>query len=384
MSGSSEYAGRPSGFAIPAHVRAIPPYVQGREPSSVAREYGLDESRLIIMASNENPLGMSDKAREALLRFSGNPGRYPDSDGVLLKEAIANKLAIDPSWIMLGNGSSDLLEMIARSSLERGRNAIISQYAFSVYRAAIQMTSGECVTIPARDFGHDLEAMLDTINAATAVVYLANPNNPTGTYFSEHAFERFLRAVPEQILVVLDEAYREYLEPGERFKSLDMLQRFPNLVLTRTFSKAFGLAGLRIGFAVARPELVATMNKVRTPYHVNMLGQVTARAAIGDVDFVERSRLLNSSGMDFLTAEFDRAKLHYVPSKGNFVMVEVGDGEGVHRQLLARGIIVRPMRPYGLPGWLRVSIGLREENEAFIRALHAVSSHSVAAGSAAI
>jgi len=355
----------------PAYVRAIAPYRAGRPISEVAREYGLDEARIVKLASNENPLGMPESARRAMLAAVEDLGRYPDPNGFELKGVLSQRLGVPADWLTLGNGSNDILELVAHALLQPGASAVYAQYSFQVYELATQETGARAIVVPARDFGHDLPAMRAAIAPDTRVVFIANPNNPTGTFLPAAEIEAFLASVPSEVVVVLDEAYNEYLDPSLRFEATQWVRRFPNLVLSRTFSKAYGLAGLRVGYAVAQPALTDLMNRVRQPFNVNTIAQAAAVAALQDTAFLERSRALNAQGVAMLSALFDELGLSYVPSYGNFVLVKVGDGAAVNEKLLRAGVIVRPVGNYGLPEWLRVSVGLPAENEAFATALRA-------------
>ena len=355
----------------PEYVRKIAPYQAGKPIGELAREYGLDEASIVKLASNENPLGMPESARRAMMAAMDELGRYPDSNGFDLKAEIARRYAVPQDWITLGNGSNDILEIAAHALLQPGESAVYAQYSFVVYALATQAVGARAIVVPARDFGHDLDAMRAAIEPDTRLVFIANPNNPTGTFAPAQAIEAFLASVPPDVVVVLDEAYNEYLDPGLRFDSTQWVRRFPNLILSRTLSKAYGLAGLRVGFALAQPELTDLMNRIRQPFNVNSLAQAAAIAALGDADFLERSYEINRQGKARLQTAFDALGLQYVPSHGNFVLVRVGDAAAVYERLLRAGVIVRPVAGYGLPEWLRVSIGLPEENERFLAALPA-------------
>jgi len=355
----------------PSYVRAIAPYRAGRPISEVAREYGLDEARIVKLASNENPLGMPDSARRAMLAAAGDLGRYPDANGFELKAALSGRLDVPADWLTLGNGSNDVLELVAHAMLQPGLSAVYSQYSFQVYELATQETGARAIVTPARAFGHDLDAMRAAIAPDTRVVFIANPNNPTGTFLPAADIEAFLASVPPHVVVVLDEAYNEYLAPSLRFDPTRWVARFPNLVLSRTFSKAYGLAGLRVGYAVAQPALTDLLNRVRQPFNVNSIAQAAAVAALADTEFLERSRALNAEGLAVLSAAFDALGLPYVKSYGNFVLVRVGDAQAINEKLLRAGVIVRPVGNYGLPEWLRITVGLASENETFLAALRA-------------
>ena len=356
----------------PEYVRNIAPYQAGKPISELAREYGLQAERIIKLASNENPLGIPDSARAAMAAAVDDLGRYPDSNGFELKAAIAQRYAVPPDWITLGNGSNDILELAAHSLLQPGSSAVYSQYSFAVYALATQETGARAIVVPARDLGHDLDAIGAAIGADTRLVFIANPNNPTGTFLPAEAIAGFLATVPRDVVVVLDEAYNEYLDPALRFDSTRWLHQYPNLIISRTFSKAYGMAGLRVGFGLAQAELTDLMNRVRQPFNVSSVAQVAAVAALDDAEFLQRSYELNRDGLALLQSAFARMGLEFVPSHGNFVLVRVGDAAAVYEGLLRAGIIVRPVANYALPEWLRVTVGLPEENRAFLAALSRV------------
>ncbi len=356
----------------PEYVRNIAPYQAGKPISELAREYGLQAERIIKLASNENPLGIPDSARAAMAAAVDDLGRYPDSNGFELKAAIAQRYTVPPDWITLGNGSNDILELAAHSLLQPGSSAVYSQYSFAVYALATQETGARAIVVPARDLGHDLDAIGAAIGADTRLVFIANPNNPTGTFLPAEAIAGFLATVPRDVVVVLDEAYNEYLDPALRFDSTRWLHQYPNLIISRTFSKAYGMAGLRVGFGLAQAELTDLMNRVRQPFNVSSVAQVAAVAALDDAEFLQRSYELNRDGLALLQSAFARMGLEFVPSHGNFVLVRVGDAAAVYEGLLRAGIIVRPVANYALPEWLRVTVGLPEENRAFLAALSRV------------
>ena len=353
----------------PDYVRKIAPYQAGKPISELAREYGLQEERIVKLASNENPLGMPDSARDAMLACVAELARYPDSNGFDRKGAIGRKYDVPGDWITLGNGSNDILELAAHAVLRPGESAMYAQHSFAVYALATQETGARAIVVPAKDLGHDLDAMLAAIEPDTRLIFLANPNNPTGTFVPAAQVEAFLAKVPADVVVVLDEAYNEYLAPALRFDSTKWLRRHPNLLISRTFSKAYGLAGLRVGFGLAQPELTDLLNRLRQPFNVNSMAQAAAVAALGDEAFLARSYEVNAQGLARLQSAFDAMGLRYVPSYGNFVLVHVGNGAAVYESLLRQGVIVRPVAGYGLPEWLRVSIGLPQENETFLAAL---------------
>jgi histidinol-phosphate aminotransferase len=353
----------------PAHVRAIAPYQGGKPIEELAREFGLDAASIVKLASNENPLGMPASARKAMVAAMEDLGRYPDSNGFALKSALAAKFDVALDWITLGNGSNDVLELAAAAVLAPGRSCVYAQHSFAVYALATQARGARAIVVPARALGHDLEAMAAAIADDTALVYIANPNNPTGTFVPAGEIEAFLRRVPTRVVVVIDEAYNEYLRPELRADSVAWVRQHPNLLVSRTFSKAFGLAGLRVGYGIAQPPLTDLLNRVRQPFNVNAAAQAAAVAALADLDFVARSYALNLDGMRQLTEAFEALKLEYVPSYGNFVLVKVGAAARVYHELLKRGVIVRPVANYDLPEWLRVSVGLPDENRRLLDAL---------------
>lgn len=353
----------------PAHIRAISPYQPGKPISELAREMGLAEGDIVKLASNENPLGMSEAAHKAAAAVLEDVARYPDGNGFELKSALSAKLGVGIEQIVLGNGSNDILELAARALLSPGASAVYAQYAFAVYPLATNATGARGIEVAARDHGHDLDAMAAAIAPDTRIVFVANPNNPTGTFLPGSAIEAFLQRVRQDVLVVLDEAYTEYLEPQQRYDSIGWVARFPNLLVSRTFSKAYGLAGLRVGYGVGQPGVIDLLNRVRQPFNVSSVALAAATAALGDEDFLVRSAALNSAGMRQLTDAFASLGLEWIPSAGNFVAVRVGDAAAVNRALLRQGVIVRPVAGYGMPEWLRISIGLPEENARCIEAL---------------
>jgi histidinol-phosphate aminotransferase len=358
------------------HVQAIAPYVGGRPISEVAREYGLDESKIVKLASNENPLGIPESAKQAMLMVASELGRYPDSNGFELKQVLSNRLGVPEDWITLGNGSNDILELTARAVAHAGDAVVFSKHAFAVYPLATQAIGAKAIEVLAdSNYGHDLPAMLRTIQSLgdqAKLVFIANPNNPTGSYLQPDAISSFISQVPPHVVIVLDEAYNEYLSPEQRYDAIAWVRAHPNLIVSRSFSKAYGLAGLRIGYGIAQPTLTDLLNRIRQPFNVNSLAQAAAIAALQDEAFLQKGYELNKAGYAQLTEAFERMKLPYLPSSGNFVLVKVGNdhqaGVRVNQELLKRGVIVRPVGNYGLPQWLRISIGLPQENAAFLDA----------------
>ena len=355
----------------PEYIRAIAPYQAGKPIAEVAREYGLDEANIVKLASNENPFGIPASSRAAMLEAAADLGRYPDANGFELKTALAKRYDVPLEWLTLGNGSNDILEIAAHAFVQKGEAVVYSQYSFAVYALATQGVGGRAIVVPAVDYGHDLDAMAAAIDADTRLVYVANPNNPTGTFIPAAQIEAFLQKVPARVIVVLDEAYNEYLAPEHQFESSAWVRKYPNLIVSRTFSKAYGLAGLRVGFAIAQPAVTDLMNRIRQPFNVNSLAQAAALAALADTEFLARSDALNREGLRRLESAFSELGLPFVPSRGNFVLVKVGPAARVYQELLKRGVIVRPVGNYGLPEWLRISVGLPEENARFLAVLPA-------------
>ncbi len=381
--------------ALP-HIRAIAPYVPGKPIAELAREFGLDEADIVKLASNENPLGISPKAKLAVAAALDDLALYPDGNGFALKQALSARLGVGADQIVLGNGSNDVLELAARVFLAPGRSAVFAEHAFAVYPLAIAACNATPIQVPARDFGHDLLAMRAAIREDTAMVFIANPNNPTGTLLSNAEIADFLATVPARVIVVLDEAYIEFLDaPSD---ALVWLAQYPNLIVTRTFSKAYGLAGLRVGYALASAEVADLINRLRQPFNVNSLALAAAEAALDDADFLTQSKRVNDEGRAQLLAGFKKYAeppvgaglraypgvnwattggcpydLDAIPSAGNFVCVKVGStaeaAQAVYQALLRRGVIVRPVANYGLAGYLRVSIGLPHQNARFLAAL---------------
>ena len=356
----------------PSYVRSIAPYQPGKPIAELARELGLKEETIVKLASNENPRGTGPRTRAAIERALGDVARYPDGNGHELKAALARRYGVDMAKIVLGNGSNDVLELVALAFLGPGRAAVYSQHAFAVYPLATQARGARGIVAPAKDYGHDLEAMARAVDDETCVLWIANPNNPTGTLAAPDALEAFVRRVPERVIVVIDEAYNEYLPADLRADTVKWLKRHPNLVVTRTFSKAYGLAGLRVGYALAHPSVADVMNRVRQPFNVNSIALAAATAALEDMEFVARSYAGNLQGMRQLREGAGRLGLEFIPSYANFLTVRVGKAQDIYRRLLRRGVIVRPVGGgYELPEHLRVTVGTEEENERFLTALAA-------------
>ncbi|MBL8482603.1 MAG: histidinol-phosphate transaminase [Rhodocyclaceae bacterium] len=355
----------------PAHIRAISPYQPGKPIDELAREMGLDPAGIIKLASNENPLGMSAAARAAAAAALAEVPRYPDGNGYVLKQALCRHYGVALDQVVLGNGSNDVLELVARAFLAPGCSAVYAQHAFAVYPLATQAMGAQGIEVAARDYAHDLAAMRAAIRPDTRVLWIANPNNPTGTFHKGADIEALIDSVPPDVVVVLDEAYTEYLAPAQRYDCLSWIARHPNLLVCRTFSKAYGLAGLRVGFGLGSAELIDLLNRVRQPFNVSGVALAAAAAALDDRDFVDRSYAANRAGMGQLEAGFAALGLRWIASAGNFIAVEVGDAAAINRRLLAAGVIVRPIAGYGMPRHLRVSIGLPGENARLLEALGA-------------
>jgi len=349
-------------------IQTLQPYQPGKPTEELTRELGLTD--IVKLASNENPRGPGLAVTSVLERAADSLSRYPDGSGYRLKQALAAHLDVEVEQLTLGNGSNDVLELIARVVLTPGAQAVVSEHAFVVYPLAVVSNGGVLVTVPARAWGCDLDAMAKAVNERTRIVFIANPNNPTGTWVGRAELSDFLEQLPEQLVVVLDEAYFEYVDEPEYPDGVDLQRRFPNLVVTRTFSKIHALAALRVGYAISHPEFAELMNRVRQPFNVNALGLDCAEAALADLDFVQESKALNAAGMRQLSDGLDRLGIGFIPSAGNFLCVDLGrDAAPVYQDLLRRGVIVRPIAGYGMPRHLRVTVGLAEENQRFLAAL---------------
>ena len=352
-------------------VQGLQPYQAGKPTDELERELGL--TNIVKLASNENPLGVSDSVKRVLTAQLTGINRYPDANGFYLKQALAEKLAVTPKQITLGNGSNDVLELIARSFVLPEHEVIFAEHAFIVYPLVTQALGAKAVAVPAKDWGHDLVAMLAAITAKTRVIFIANPNNPTGTFLTRTELYTFLSQVPAEVFVVLDEAYYEYVEPQSQAPSIAWLQEFPNLIITRTFSKAYGLAGLRVGYSISHVDIADVLNRLRQPFNCSSLALSAAQAALADDDFLQRSIALNHRQRDVLENYFCAQGIDYIASKGNFITIELAyEPALVYQQLLHLGVIVRPVAGYGLTSHLRVSIGTAAENAIFMQALTSV------------
>lgn len=362
--------------SVPPHIRRLKPYVPGKPIDEVRREYGLSD--IVKLASNENPLGPSPRALEAIRAALPELDRYPDGSAHHLVRALARHWEVDPASIAVGNGSDEIIHFLGLAYLRPGDQVLTGHPTFVRYESAAVLNEAEYVAVPLRDYRFDLAAMAERLTERTRLVFIANPNNPTGTIVTRAELDRFLDRCPEETIVVLDEAYYEYVESPDYPASLDYVRTGRNVVVLRTFSKIYALAGLRVGYGIARPEIVAALEQVREPFNVNSLAQVAATASLDDPDQVARSRRVNAEGRELFYREFRRLGLPFVETQANFVLVDVRrDGRSVYEGLLRRGVIVRTCHLFGLPNHLRVTIGTREENERFLRELEAVLASDV-------
>ena len=350
----------------------LPVYQPGRPIAEVARELHLDPASIIKLASNENPLGPSPKAVEAMRHAINSSHLYPDGNAFYLKQKLAEKLGVEPTHLVLGNGSNEIIEFIGHALLAPRDNIVVSQYCFAIYPIVARMMSADVITVPARDYGHDLRAMVRAITPDTKIIFVANPNNPTGTIAPEAAVVELINNVPPHVLLVMDEAYIEFLEHPADLLPLVRRGDFPNIILMRTFSKIFGLAGLRLGYGIGHPEFIAALEKVRQPFNVNALAQAAAFAALDDAEHLARTRHTNAQGLEYFVLAFRQMGLEFVPSHANFILVKTGDGQRVFNELQKLGVITRPMAGYQLPEWLRISVGTAAENTRCLAALRTV------------
>jgi histidinol-phosphate aminotransferase len=353
-------------------LKTLPTYQPGRPIEEVARELGIPAESIIKVASNENPFGPSPLAMEAMKKALPSLSLYPDGNAFYLKKKLAEKLGVETSNVILGNGSNEIIEFVAHALLEPGADVVVSQYCFAIYPIVAKMFGAKVITVPAKEYGHDLRAMLKAITPSTRIIFVANPNNPTGTLASREEIIHFVNEVPENVLLVLDEAYIEFLEDPVDFISLIRLGVRPNLVLMRTFSKIYGLAGLRIGYGIASTEIVAALEKIRQPFNANLLAQVAALAALDDNEHIHKTRENNFAGLNFFARAFRAMKLEYVPSYANFILAKVGNGQRVFDAMQREGVITRPMGGYLLPEWIRISVGSPAENERSLKTLKKV------------
>jgi histidinol-phosphate aminotransferase len=350
-------------------LRDLPVYQPGRPIEEVARELGLPAAGIIKLASNENPLGPSPAALAGMQQALAHINLYPDGNAFYLKQKLARKLQLDPGSLILGNGSNEIIEFVGHALMKPDTEVVVSQYCFAVYPLVTQLFDAKLISVPARNYGHDLAGMKRAITPRTRVIFVANPNNPTGTVVADADLQQFIEDIPEQVLMVLDQAYIEFMEQPLDLVPLIRARKKKNLLLMRTFSKIYGLAGLRIGYGIADPELVGAMEKVRQPFNLNSIAQAGALAALDDEEHVRNARRNNFEGLQFYSAALERLGLEFIASAANFVLVRVGEGQRCFEQLQAQGVIVRPMGGYQLPEWVRISIGTPSENARCLDAL---------------
>ncbi len=354
-------------LALPG-VQALIPYKPGKPVEELERELGL--KHIVKLASNENPLGPGDKAVAAIRNTLAELARYPDGNGFKLKQALSNRFSVASEQITLGNGSNELLELVARAFLTPEHEVVFSQHAFAVYPIVTQAVGAKAVVVPALNYGHDLKAMAASVTEKTRVVFIANPNNPTGTLLQQEEVAEFVRTLPEHVICVLDEAYFEFADHAGRIDSISWLKEHSNLIITRTFSKAYGLAGLRVGYSFSSVEIADLLNRVRQPFNNNMLALAAAEAALSDTEHLAKTLAVNTKGMQQLTEGFKLLGLDWIPSAGNFVSVNMQrEATTIYEQLLHKGVIVRPVANYEMPEYLRISIGTEVENQQFLDAL---------------
>jgi histidinol-phosphate aminotransferase len=350
-------------------LKTLPVYQPGRPIEEVARELGLPADSIIKVASNENPFGPSPLALAALQKSLAGVNLYPDGNAFYLKQKLAAKLGVEPANLVLGNGSNEIIEFVGHALLTPDTDVVVSQYCFAVYPIVAKMFGANLVIVPAKNYGHDLPAMLGAITPKTRIVFVANPNNPTGTLAPREELIKFVNDVPDDVLLVMDEAYIEFLDEPLELSALVRSGARKNLILMRTFSKIYGLAGLRIGYGIGNPEFISALEKVRQPFNINLLAQVAAIAAVDDEEHVRKTRANNFAGLEFFERAFRGLKLEFVPSHANFILVRVGEGQKVFEAMQSQGVIVRPMGGYQLPEWIRISVGTPQENERAFSAL---------------
>lgn len=364
--------------SINPNLAQLPVYQPGRPIEEVAREHGLDAADIIKLASNENPLGPSPKAVAAMRDVLNNLHLYPDGNAFYLKRKLGQKLGVGTENLVLGNGSNEIIEFVGHAFMRPGVEVVVSEYCFAIYPIMARMFGADLVSVPARGRGHDLEAMLKAITPRTVAVFVANPNNPTGTVVSPADLRRFIEAVPPHVLVVMDEAYIEFLPDALDTIAMVRGGATPNLLLMRTFSKIYGLAGLRLGYGIGHPKLIAAFEKIRQPFNINAIIQAGALAALDDDDHLRRTRETNAAGLACFADIFRQMKLEFEPSAANFVLVKTGQGQHVFSELQRRGVIVRPMGGYGLPEWIRITVGTPPQNLRCAKALAEILGRSLA------
>ncbi|MEY4916234.1 MAG: hypothetical protein RL616_147 [Verrucomicrobiota bacterium] len=350
-------------------LKTLPVYQPGRPIEEVARELGLPAESIIKVASNENPFGPSPLAIAAMQKAIAHVNLYPDGNAFYLKQKLAAKLGVETANLVLGNGSNEIIEFVSHALLTPETNIVVSQFCFAIYPIVAKMAGAEVINVPAKNHGHNLPAMLRAITPKTRIVFVANPNNPTGTLAPREELIQFVNDVPDDVLLVMDEAYIEFLDDAVDLIPLIRLGARKNLILMRTFSKIYGLAGLRIGYGITSPELAAALEKIRQPFNANLLAQTAALAALDDDAHVRKTRQNNFTGLEFFMQAFRELKLEFVPSYANFILVRVGDGQKVFNAMQKLGVITRPMSGYGLPEWIRISVGTPKENSRCLEAL---------------
>jgi histidinol-phosphate aminotransferase len=357
-------------------LKDLPTYQPGRPIEEVARELGMPAAQIIKLASNENPLGPSPASLQAMQHVLANINLYPDGNAFYLKHKLADKLTVQPENLILGNGSNEIIEFVGHAFMQPGAEVIVSQYCFAIYPLTAKLFGADVITVPAVNHGHDLPAMLAAITPRTRVLFVANPNNPTGTVVSKQELMDFAGRVPANVLLVLDEAYIEFLDDPSDFIPEIRRGQKTNLLLMRTFSKIFGLAGLRLGYGIGNPELITALEKIRQPFNINSIAQAGALAALDDADHMRRTRENNAAGLKLYADAFQKLGLEFVPSAGNFILVRVGEGQRAFEAMQKLGVIVRPMGGYQLPEWIRISVGTPEQNDRCVGALKTVLNKS--------
>ena len=358
-------------LSVPQHIMSIKPYKPGKPIEELEREYGIKHS--VKLASNENPLGPSPFAVNAVKRYLGHTNRYPDGSGFVLTEKLSKICRVTPENIVIGNGSDDIIALLAHGFLRQGDEAVMPFPSFLMYDISVQSAGGISVMVPLKDFSIDLDAIIDSITEKTSLIFLTNPNNPTGSCFSEHDFSKFIKKLPRDVIVVVDEAYIEFVRDKKVFNSLKNPLADPRIVCLRTFSKAYGLAGFRVGYGIMDQEIAGILHRIRQPFNVNCLAQVAAAAALDDSAFLEKTVELTHSGLDFLVTELRKMGLKTFPTQANFFMVDLErNASVVFKEMLKHGVIVRSMESYGFDTCIRVNVGLASENRAFINALKSV------------
>ncbi len=356
---------------IPEHLLSIKPYVAGKPLEELEREYGISDP--VKLASNENPLGPSPKAMRAIEMALEKLHRYPDSHGYYLIKKLCASLSVGSENVVLGNGSDDIIGLVAHAYLQPGDEAILPEPSFLMYRIEITSTGASPIFVPLKSLRIDLDGILDRITPKTRLIFLCNPHNPTGTIILTHEFEKFLEKVPPEIAVIIDEAYIEFVRDRDCLNSIDYLDSENALIILRTFSKAYGLAGLRVGYGIMPPEISNLLNRIRQPFNTGTLAQIGARAALDDQRFVQKTREIIHTGLNFLYGALEKMNLRYFPTQANFFMIDVGrEADEIFKRMLQEGVIVRSMTSYGYPQYIRINVGLPEENERFIKALKKV------------